>query len=606
MSLRVRGALLLVPFLAGAAAADVYWFTSATGTVHHYDSDPGSPGFGLDMAPAGGPLGPVTIAPGLPATTIDPLYAITAPYGIDSLRVVSGIGDRLIFVDDPFVCVVDTDPASATYNMIIQTVSMVIPGMPADTPGLLFPKLHNTGSKFYVTGLGGTGALPSIRVAFKDIVTGLYKFDPLIFPGHLQNNATGGEWIPLDTDPFLASPDSGVHTPFGLDVSPDGTKVYWACHSESVGFGHSSIHFFTIDAAGEPVASGDVSEPVPPPPPAFPIIFHPFLVNFSPNLSSFAIGGSRCYVTCNGDPDAIAFPFAPAAPPIGFVTVVSLTGDIAKFKVDAGITPPTYGDPATGLPPLDPLTMEAFFLPRDVSWTSGVAIVSDLDLPATPPATDGIIGAFVFQAIAPSFDATFLYLTDPDPGSSATPVHWGNAIDNDDQEVVFCNIGSPPGVVSSLNLWDLAGVSIASVPTPGLAPRWIVVQAGTGVPPGSGGGYNDNGAEIPDEDDDGHSKGRPRCFVASASWGRGSVPVRDLVAFRSSSLHGAQAGRVFDRMYYGFGPSLASGISASGAGQAGRVVLAPFALAARGGVATGSAALALLVILVAMAVRRMR
>jgi len=263
--------------------------------------------------------------------------------------------------------------------------------------------------------------------------------------------------------------------------------------------------------------------------------------------------------------------------------------------------------------------MQAFDQPVGIDWlaTGTASFVADRDISVPPGAFDGIIAGRVVPGTGGAADKTWTYFTDPTPTpADSDPVFCGNAVDNDDAEVVFCDIGGNSIVVFTP---DGAVVSTLALPPAG-GPRslmWITCQSGTGAAGGGGGGGGGGGSwygsGATDDNDNGDSvasskkkKSKFHCFVATASWGQGSGPVSDLVAFRSDWLHGAQAGRVFDRMYYGFGPAAAAAIGGAGAQSEGRIVLAPFAFAARGGAATGAMAGLVLVAFLMMAVRRMR
>jgi hypothetical protein len=127
-------------------------------------------------------------------------------------------------------------------------------------------------------------------------------------------------------------------------------------------------------------------------------------------------------------------------------------------------------------------------------------------------------------------------------------------------------------------------------------------------PPPSGGGGGSSGGDSDDGDGGGGGGGGHKssgCFVATASWGPASAPVRDLKAFRARWLHPSPAGRAFDRAYHGFGPAAASAVGGASLQAGSRAVLAPFALAARGGGLSGVLALAALLFFLALARRRM-
>jgi hypothetical protein len=590
--------VLVLPLLATPAAADIFWYTDpGVAEVRSFDSVTNT-------------LGPVVVVPAPPPPLVAPTYAIGGPWGIDSLRSAITVGPLIIYADNPYVVVVDGNPANPTYNQVIQTIDMRDPSIPTDDPGVLFCKFHPAGTRIYASCVGSATTPPSIRIARQilPLPAPEYDFDPIAFPADKLTNEAGGEWLTLPTTPFAGG--AGVHVPWGLDVNPTATQVYFCCHQESGFLFHSDVHGFSIDASGNYVANFTVAET---PSATFE---WPYQIEVSPSLVDFASGGSRALVSHGFEVD-LAPPAAPDPVNPGFVIYVNVTTNAAIGEVQPAIIPPNL-DPSLPFPPVPPVFYRAFDYPVGIAWLSGgtAAFVADRDISVPPPAVDGIIAGRVAPGTGATPDSVYDYFNDPTPTpADSDPRYRGVAVDNDDAEVVFCDLGATAAAPGSIVVYDIDGNVISTlVLAPGSDPQFITCQSGTGVGGVGGGGGggsggsggtadNDNGDETFHDSDDHHSK--KRCFVATASWGAGSRNVRDLVGFRGSWLHGAQAGRVFDRMYYGFGPSAAAGISASGSEAAGRCVLAPFAFAAKGGAATAVIAAALLALLGFAAVRRM-
>jgi len=217
--------LVALPLIVSTAHADKFWYTdpAALGPfdrVSCYDSATNT------IAPLGG----ITAGPKVAVTYTAP----GSPTGIDSLRSAVSVGPLVAYVDGFYVCLIDTDTASPTYNTVIQTIDFRDPAVPADSPGLQFVRFHPTGSRVYVSGVGSPTSVPSIRIA--RVLTPLpdveYKFDPNPPAGFLIDkltNETGGEWVTLPGE-FGTSPSA--HRPLGMDVDPTGGKLYWCCHQE--------------------------------------------------------------------------------------------------------------------------------------------------------------------------------------------------------------------------------------------------------------------------------------------------------------------------------------------------------------------------------------
>lgn len=485
---------LVLVLAAGAARADIFWYTeqSATaGNVRSFDSS-------TDTLVA-------TVA--LPAPGTEPrvaaTYAITAPVDIQALGYSSSEAPILAFVDNPYVVIVDILPGSPTYATVIQTVDMRDASLLGDNPGINFLRFHPSGARIYVSGAGSGGpppTLPSVRICRQDVglpaATLSYSFTPMT-PGHEADRLDtetdlSGEWGPMVV-PEAGGPIVGIHVPWSIDISPDVSKVYFACHTEMSGVNISNVHGFTIDTIGNWVANLTITE--------LPgtLYDHSFILAFSPSTLTYASGGSRCYVSnTSACPEPAPPPFPPSP---GFVMVINTAADSNTLKIDAGVVPPA-------LPPTTTLgvTVPSFLTPVGIDWmkTSTVAFVSDEDLAVAAPATDGFIGEKVMASITPPgsptiSDKTTIYFADPTPATDTTPGHFGVSVDNDDSEVVFCDASAG----AALNHYGVDGILVASVPvTPGFTPLFITCQSGTGIggPPGGGGGggsydpYDDNGA----------------------------------------------------------------------------------------------------------------
>lgn len=517
--MRVRNvlAVLALALTASAARADIFWYTEQTlgaGQVRSFDSSTDT-------------LGITVALPAAPDPRVSSTYAITAPFDIQALSYAASEGPILAFTDDPFVVIVDILPSSPTYGQVIQTVDMRDAAIAVDTPGVGFLRFHPSGSRIYVTCSGGGTTLPSIRILRQDsplpAASLSYSFTPATHPNDRIDCGQGtgeasmsGEWGTLGIPEASGTPVEGAIVPWSIDIAPDLSKVYFACHTEMSGVNISNVHGFTIDALGDWVANLTVTE--------LPTTLydHSYILAFSNSTLSYASGGSRCYVSNTGAcPEPAPPPFPPSP---GYVMVIDWPADANSLKVDAGVVPPI-------LPPTTPLdvTTPAFWVPVGIAWlrTSTVAYVADTDVSVAAPATDGIIGVKVTASLTPPgspivSDKTTLYFADSTPADDATPNHYGVAVDNDDSEVVFCDTGT-----ASINHYGIDGILVASVPaTPGFTPIFITCQSGTGIggPPGGGGGggggsggtpYNDNGADIGDNHKSGHHK-RSKCGLTGA------------------------------------------------------------------------------------------
>lgn len=509
---------LVLVLAAGVARADVFWFTevSATaGNVRRFDS-------------ATGTLGPPVTLPA-PGTSprVASTYSILAPFDIQAFSYSSSAGPFLAYVDNPYVVIVDTLPGSPTYNQVIQTINLTDASIGADNPGANFLCIHPTGSRIYVSCSGSASSLPSIRILRQDAplpaATLSYSFTPALHPGDRIDCGQGigeppmsGEWGTLGIPEAGGTAVSGRIVPWGIDIAPDASKVYFACHWEFTGVNYSNVMGFTLTTSGDRGMDLVVTElPTT-------IYDHSFTLEFCPSTLDYASGGSRCYVT---NTSACPEPAAPPLPPdFGFVMVINTAADSNTLKVDAGVVPPYF-------PPTIPLgpTVSAFRTPIGIAWlkSSTIAFVADRDFTVAAPATDGAIGVRVGASITPPgspmiSDKTLDYFTDPTPASGTDPAHYGAAVDNDDSEVVFCDTAT-----NSINHFGTDGVLVVSVPvTPGFTPYLITCQSGTGIggPPGGGGGgtgssggtgYDDNGADT-FSDNSGRSGKNKRCGLTGA------------------------------------------------------------------------------------------
>ncbi|KAF0246998.1 MAG: hypothetical protein FD180_221 [Planctomycetota bacterium] len=500
--MRIRSVLTLLALAltAGSSMADTFWFTKqgiAPG-VHPYDSATNTIGASITI-PAADPRVAAT-------------YGFGAPYGIDSLFFSSSEGPILAYIDNPYCVVVDILPGSPTYASVIQTIDMRDTSIIGDNPNLQFCKIHPLSTRIYTTGIGSATSQASVRIARQSIglpaATLTYTFTPITNPADRLTMSgpipgdLAGEWGSMLSPPFTTVVDGAI-TPWAIDICPDLSKVYFTSHQE--GFigptpvNLSNVHGFTIDGLGDYVSNLTVTEL---PSAEF---NHCHYLAFSPSTLPYDSGGTRCYVSNNGIPD---IPGIMPPPSPGFVMVISWLADATTLGVEAGLIPPPL-DPATPLTPLVP----AFFFPIGIDWAafSTTAFVSDIDLSVAPPATDGIIGVKVFTSITPAgsptvSDKSFLYFADNTPLDDVDPQHYGVAVDNDDSEVVFCNLGSltsPP----TINYYGIDGILVSFATVTGGQPVYITCQSGTGMggPPGGGGGggaggggtaYNDNGAGL--------------------------------------------------------------------------------------------------------------
>jgi hypothetical protein len=497
---RIRGvlSLLALALTAGSSSADIFWFTQ--------QAAPTVPGvFSYDSAT--GVIGPIVTIPAADPR-VSPTYAFGAPYGIDALAFSSSAGPILAYCDAPFCVIVDILPGSPTFNSVIQTINMTDTSIAGDSPTSIFPKFHPSGARIYVSGPANPASPSSVRIARQDVplpaATLTYSFTPITHPGDKLTTDNvpfsgdlAGEFGTIITPPAVG-PASALVNCWGIDIDPFGTKLYVASHFEAplggVPTNFSQVNGFTVDSSGDFVASLSVTEL---PSAEF---NHCYYVAFSPSTLTYDSGGSRCYVSNDGVPD---MPGAPAPPSPGFVMVIDTLADATTLPVDAGVVPPNI-DPSTPLGP----TVAPFWSPIGIDCAKGstVCYVSDQDQTVAPPATDGPIGVKVFASTTPAglptvSDKSFLYFVDPTPTDDGDPVHFGVSVDNDDSEVVFCNIGTTPGI----NNYALDGTIVFVTPTPGGIPVFICCQSGTGSggPPGGGGGgvgggsaFNDNGAQF--------------------------------------------------------------------------------------------------------------
>jgi hypothetical protein len=481
---------MVLPLLCGFAKADMYWYTdTGLGEVHSFDS----------ATLTSGPAVTVSASP-----LVDVGYAITAPFSIDIYKTVSGVSPLAVFTDNPYIAFVDIDPASATYNQVIDTVDMRDSAIAGDAPGVYFARFHPSGVRVYVTCLGSPGTEPSIRIAHQ--VAGApayeYDFDEGITTRKLTANP-GDELEVLPDAPFAPSPAG--HVPWCIDVNAGGTKVYFSCHQEGGGTRHDGVHGFTLSGSADwlstlSVATGTAA------------FAWPYYVRFSPSSLPYAAGGGRCLVSNDGEPD---IPGPPAFVAPGYVMTVNSDADTAVGVVRPSVAPPNI-DPAT----FDPLISDAFWYPVGIDWTSagGDAFVADMDQSVVAPATDGIIAARIIPGVPPAADTAFDYLDDPTPAADTDPQYRGVAVDNDNEEIVFCDLGASTPAPGSLVVYALDG-TVTGVLTLGAGtdPRWISVQSGTGSSGGGGGGggssgsgasdTNDNGGNTFDDDDDNGSSG---------------------------------------------------------------------------------------------------
>lgn len=506
---------LVLVLAAGAARADVFWFSeigATSGNIRSFDSTTGT-------------LGPAVTLPA-PGTEprVDPTYAITAPFDIKSLAYSSSEGPFLAFVDNPFVVIVDILPGSPSYNTVIQTISLVDPTIGLDDPGANFLCIHPSGTRIYVSCAGSGASLPSIRILRQDgplpAATLSYSFTPSLNPGDRIDCGQGtgeppmsGEWGTL----IIPEPGAAIEgriIPWGIDIAPDASKVYFACHWEFTGINYSNVMGFTLTTAGNRDLDLVVTE--------LPTTLydHSFTLAFCPSTLDYTSGGSRCYVTnSSAGPEPIAAPFPPL---FGYVMVINTGSDANTLKVDAGVVPPWLPTTTT----LGP-TIDTFSVPIGIAWlkSSTLAFVADQDF--SPAVTDGAIGVRVGTSITPPgsplvSDKTLDYFDDPTPAAATDPTHYGAAVDNDDSEVVFCDTAT-----NSLNHFGTDGVLVLSIPvTPGFTPFMITCQSGTGLggPPGGGGGgtggsggtaYDDNGADT-FSDNSGRSGKNKRCGLTGA------------------------------------------------------------------------------------------